>query len=167
MPKLKWLDGYSGQAVDELIALEGKYRTDSLVTAFEQAIDEKSDRDGSYAKLSDEELIVLAIEAMEREVNNGGFDQFFVNNSRQFAPILVDALRRIGCPKTAKIAQKAAKIVGKSPITEEEIENGTWEENEKRQEALNACDNLYFEAPEDIAESLFAFIKKNRAKIAL
>jgi len=29
MPELQWLDGYSGQTVDELIALEGKYRIDS------------------------------------------------------------------------------------------------------------------------------------------
>ena len=163
MPELKWLDGYTGQTVDELIALEGKYRIDSLVLAFEQALDQKWARDGGE-KMSDEEFIVLAIEAMEREVNNGGWGQFFVNTG-QFAPVIVDVLQRIRCPKTAKIAQKAAKIVEKAPITEEEIENGTWEENEKRQDELNECDKLYFERPENIEESLFAFIKANRTKI--
>jgi proline dehydrogenase len=162
MAELEWLDGYTGQSVDELIALEGKYRIDSLVLAFEQALDQKWARDGE--KMTDEEFVVLAVEAMEREVNNSGWGQFFVNTA-QFAPVIVDALQRIRCPKTAKIAEMAVKIVEKAPITEQEIENCTWEENEKRQEGLNACDNLYSEHPENIAESLFAFIKANRAKI--
>jgi Domain of unknown function (DUF4375) len=164
MPDLQWLDGYGGESVDELIALEGKYRTDSLILAFEQAMDQKAARVGED-KLTPEERIILAIEALEREVNNGGYSQFFVNSSREYAPIIVDALRRIGCPKTAEITQKALKIVQKTPITEEEIDNGTWEENEERQDALGECDSLYFERPENIEESLFAFIKANRARI--
>lgn len=163
MAELQWLDGYSGQTVDELISLEGKYRTDSLVLAFEQAIDQKASREGGE-QLSDQEFIILAIEAMEREVNNGGWGQFFVNSS-VFAPIIVGALQDIGCPKTAEIAQEAVKIVERQPIAEEEIENGSWEQNEQRQRALRECDNLYFAHPENIEESLFAFIKTNRKKI--
>jgi hypothetical protein len=162
MAELKWLDGYCGQTVDELIALESEYRIDSLILAFEQALDQKWARD--VEKLSEEEFVVLAIEAMEREVNNGGWGQFFVNTGH-FAPVIVDALQRIRCPKTAKIAEKAVKIVEKDPITEEQIENGTWEENEKRQDGLSKCDDLYFERPENIEESLFAFVKANRKNI--
>jgi hypothetical protein len=164
MPKLQWLDGYSGETVDELIGLKGKYRTDSLVLAFEQAMDQKAARVGDD-KLTDEERIILAVEALEREVNNGGYSQFFVNSSREYAPIIVDALRRIGCPNTAEITQKAMKILQENPMTDEEIENGTWEENEEREEALRECDDLYYEGPENIEERLFAFIKVNRAKI--
>jgi len=163
MPDLQWLDAYSGETVDELLALEEKYRTDSLVLAFEQAMDQKAARVGDD-KLTDEERIILAIEALEREVNNGGYGQFFVNSSREYATIIVNALRRIGCPKTAEITQKALKIVQRIPMTREEIENGTWE-NEERQAALSECDQLYFERPESIEESLFAFIKANRSKI--
>jgi Protein of unknown function (DUF1553)/Protein of unknown function (DUF1549)/Domain of unknown function (DUF4375)/Concanavalin A-like lectin/glucanases superfamily/Planctomycete cytochrome C len=163
MPERQWLDGYNGETVDELIALEGKYRTDSLVLAFEQAMDQKAAREGDD-KLTNEERVILAIEALEREVNNGGYGQFFVNSSREYAPIIVDALRRIGCPKTAEITQTAMKVVQKTPMTDEEIENGTWEEDEERQESLGECDTLYFERPESIEESLFEFIKANRAQ---
>lgn len=164
MPDLQWLDGYSGESIDELIALEGKYRTDSLVLVFAQAMDQKAARAGE-SKLTPEERIILAIEALEREVNNGGYGQFFVNSSRKYAPIIVDALRCIGCPKTAEVTQKALKIVQKTPMTQKEIENGTWEENEERQDALSECDSRYFERPENIEECLLAFIKVNRAKI--
>ena len=164
MPELQWLDGYNGETVEELMTLEGKYRTDSLILAFEQAMDQKAARVGDDG-LTEEERFILGIEALEREVNNGGYGQFFVNSSREYAPIIVNALRRIGCPKTAEITQKALMIVQKTPMTNEEIENGTWEENQKRQDALGECDTLYFERPENIEESLFAFIKANRAKI--
>jgi hypothetical protein len=164
MPDLQWLDGYGGQTVDELIALEGKYRTDSLVLAFEQAMDQKAARVGEN-KLTPEECIILAIEALEREVNNGWYGQFFVNSSREYGSIIVEALRRIGCPKTAEITHQALRIVQGAPMTEEEIENGTWEDNEARQEALDECDSCYFQRQENIQENLFAFIKAKRARI--
>jgi hypothetical protein len=163
MTEAQWLDGYAGQAVDELIALEGNYRIDSLVLAFEQAMDQKVARAGDE-KLTDAERVILAVEALEREVNNGGYGQFFIN-SREYAPMIVHALRRIGCPTTADVTQKALDIVQQIPMTREEIENGTWEENEERQEALSRCDSRYFQRPENIEESLWAYIKANREKI--
>jgi hypothetical protein len=163
MTQLKWLDGYTGQTVAELIALEGKYRIDSLVVAFEEAVDRKWARG---EKLSVEEFIILAVEAMEREVNNGGWSQFFINTPH-FSPIIVDVLQRIHCPKTARIALMAIDIVEKAPITQEEIESGAWKENENREDLLNECDKLYFERPENIEVSLFEFIKANQASIQL
>src|SRR5215472_14129753 len=106
MADLKWLDGYSGQTIDQLVALEGEYRIDSLVTAFHEALDQKAARDGEES-LSGEERVVLAIEALEREVNNGGFRQFFENSSQEYAPMIVQALERIGCARTAAITQEA------------------------------------------------------------
>jgi Domain of unknown function (DUF4375) len=164
MPDRQWLDGYSGETVDELIALERTHRIASLVLAFEQAMDQKAAREGDH-KLNDEERTILAIEALEREVNNGGYGQFFVNSSREYSPIIVDSLRRIGCPKTAEITQKAVDIVKQIPVTDEETENGTWMDNDERSDVLCECDNLYFERPENIEESLFAFIKVNRGRI--
>ena len=164
MPDLQWLDKYSGETVDDLIALEGTYRIDSLVLAFEQAMDQKAARVGEH-KLTAEERIVLAIEALEREVNNGGYELFFANSSREYSPIIVEALRRIGCPTTAEITLKAVDVVKQMPITPEESENGTWMDKRERSDALCECDSLYFERPENIEECLFAFIKANRSRI--
>jgi hypothetical protein len=38
MEKLPWLKKYSHQTTGELVSLEGKYRTDSIVVAFEEAL---------------------------------------------------------------------------------------------------------------------------------
>ena len=164
MKELLWLDEYKGESVDELIALAGKYRTASLVLAFEQAMDQKVARVGED-KLTIEERIILAIEALEREVNNGGYSQFFFNSSRAYAPIIVDALQRIHCPVAAKITQKALQIIQQASLTDEEIENGTWEENEVIKDARGECDSLVFECEDNIEENLFAFIIANRSRI--
>jgi hypothetical protein len=43
-PAFLW---YSGQSTDELLALEGRYRLDSLVLALEQALLQKAAREGT------------------------------------------------------------------------------------------------------------------------
>jgi hypothetical protein len=167
MTDLKWLDEYSGQTTDELIALEGEYRTDSLVLAFEQALDQKLERVGEH-NLSQEELVVLAIEALEREVNNGGYDQFFFNSSNEYTSIIVDSLNRIGCTETATLTQRAIDAIGiKGTITVDAIERAMEEDNEKRDDQLNECDDQYYENAGDLAGPLLEFIKKNREKIIL
>jgi hypothetical protein len=161
---LERLDGYSGQTVEELLALEGKYQIDSLVVACEQAIARKSEHDESQA-LTDEECTVLAVEALEREVNNGGYDQFFVNSSREFTRIIVDSLRRIGCMKTASITERAIKALGISEVTTQAIDTAMAVDDERRLAKLNRCDDEYYNAGEPVAERLFAFIKLNKAAI--
>jgi len=75
MAKLKSFDKYSDQNIDQLLSLEGEYRIDSLLAAMKQAIGQKAAREGD-GSLSAEERVVLAVEALQREINNGGYDQF-------------------------------------------------------------------------------------------
>lgn len=162
-PGPKWLE-YSGESVDQLLSLEGNYRIDSLVLAFEQAISQKAERKGAQS-LSDEESIVLAVEALEREVNNGGYHQFFVNSSREFAQIVVGSLQSIGCKKTASITQRAIKALGISDVTAEAIDTALTADGQQRLAKLKRCDDSYYKSAEPIAERLFAFIKANKANI--
>jgi hypothetical protein len=167
MADLKWLDKYSGQSTDELIALEGEYRTDSLVCAFEQAIDQKAARVGPRG-LSDEERIVLAVEALEREVNNGGYDQYFVNSSSEFAPMIVEALNRIGCREAASVTQDAISALGlQGPVSAEAIADAMAEESDERDTSLHVCDDSYYERVGDLSKPLLEFIKVNRERIRL
>jgi Domain of unknown function (DUF4375) len=163
---LGWLDGYSGQPVEEILALEGKYRIDSLVLAFEQAISQKERRDESQA-LTDEERTVLAVEALEREVNNGGYDQFFTNSSKLFAPTIVDSLQRIGCKKTATVTQRAIKALGIADLTAEAIDTAMATDNERRLAKLGRCNVSFYKCAEPIAERLFVFNKANKVGITL
>jgi len=164
--KPKWLD-YSGQSTEELLALEGKYRTDSLVVAFDEAMRRKAARVGEE-RLAEEERIILVIETLERQVNNGGYNQFFFNSSRKYAPILVDALNRIGSPGTASITQEAIDALGiRGQLTVDAIDRAMGEEDEERTTRLRACDKRYFSEVGDLAPPLFEFIKANCSKIKL
>ena len=141
----QFLDSYGGQTTAELIALKDEYRIDSLVLAFEEAIDQKPETD-----LSELERFVLAIEAMEREVNNGGWDQFFLNTDNKFNTVLVEALAKIGCPRTANIAQAA--IDAQSRGSEMDYEE---------------LDKQYFASAEPIADQVFEYIQIHANEVEL
>lgn len=149
---LPFLEPYAGQSTDELIALAGRYRTDSLVLAFEWALLAKAERVG-FTGLTREEQIIIAIEACEREVNNGGFDQLFVNIAPRITDALVESFERIGCPRTAALVREA---VAANAL----LDAG-------RTVALASCDDRYYALDEDIAGVLFAFITEHRAAIDL
>ncbi|MFO0972931.1 MAG: DUF4375 domain-containing protein [Phycisphaerae bacterium] len=166
MSELPFLEGYSGETVAELLALEHTHRIDSLLLAFEAALDQKAAREGAES-LTTEEVTVLAIEGLEREVNNGGYHQFFVNSSVQYAPAIVTALRRIGCPKVAAITEDAIAALRLPLLSVAEIEAVICDDDESRDEVLGACDRQFLEYPEPIADRLFAFIKANRSTIRL
>lgn len=89
MSSLPWLEEYSDQSTEKLLALEGKFRTDSIIAAFQAALDQKLAREGKEA-LSEAEWTVLAMEALENEVNNNGYSGFFINSSKEYASIIVD-----------------------------------------------------------------------------
>ena len=161
MAPLLWFE-YSDESPDALFALAGTHRVDSIVVAFEQAIDQKAARAGEGA-LSVAERDVLVIEALEREVNNGGYHQFFLNSSREYAGEAVPALTRIGCHRTAAITQRAlAALAPGTPLTPEGLEEEMLREDEARDAQLDACDQAYYAAEEDIAAALFAYLQANR-----
>ena len=157
-----FLEGYEGQSVDELIALEDTHRVDSLVLAFEEAIDAKRE---SGHSLSEPESIILAVEAMEREVNNGGFSQFFYNSSVEYAPIIVDSLQKIGCPKTAELAGRAIACLGLKSLDPDIIEERMDPDDDQLEEELDAIDEIYYQAEEEISDLLFQYIKENKSEI--
>ncbi len=161
---LPFLDAYGGQSTDELIALESDYRIDSLVLAFESALDAKTER-------SRPERVILAVEAIEREVNNGGFTQFFSNSSLEYTKDIVEAFELIGCPKTAALCRKAVELLGVEDLADlDAIEEASYDafDDDARLERFNALDDEYYAgAEEPIAVKLFEYIKQNRQYITL
>lgn len=159
---LPFLDSYNGQSADELIGLEGQFRVDSIVLAFESALDGKD-------QLSVPERVVLSIEAIEREVNNGGFNQFFVNSSREFTPYIVESFNLIGCPKTAQLCSEAIALLGIEDLFDSDaLEDAACEADDELMERFNGLDETYYAgAEEPIASKLFEFIKQNSNEISL
>jgi hypothetical protein len=158
-----WFD-YDRQTTDELLALEGSFRTDSLVVAFEQAIQQKP----ADQPLSREERYVLAIEALEREVNNGGYGQFFINSSHDYLDVIVEALEAVRCLRVAALTRRAIEALGiDGAVTGEKAEAVVLRDDAAVREALAACDTGYYADAEPIADLLFAWIKENRSAVTV
>jgi hypothetical protein len=151
---------YAGKSVDELLAMTNGNEID-FIQALEMAIQQKSERVG-VDDLTEEEIIVLALEALEREVNNGGYSQFFVNSSREYTPIIVHALLRAGCPKTAEITKSAIAAAGFQGLASMALAEALNAYSGADNQELDECDQLYYRAGENIGGRLIDFVKANK-----
>ena len=74
-------------------------------------IDEQLNKISNYCKkiekLNKSQRILIIIENLEREINNGGFNQFYFNSSGNYANETVEYLKKIGANKTTAIVIKA------------------------------------------------------------
>jgi hypothetical protein len=140
--KIPWLE-YTGQDTAEILACKGTHRIDSLLRALEQAIQLRQSRMPDMVT-TPEEHTLLAIMALQREVNNGGYHQFFVNSSRQYALTIVPALDSVGWDTTAALTQEAIDALGLDPQTLKAIEDSIREPNAERDQALDAFASPYF-----------------------
>ena len=162
MTEKTFLAGYSGQTLEELLALASTHRVDSIVLAVEEALQKKAPTD-----LEPPERVVLAVEALEREVNNGGYNQFFLNEPA-FAHDITDALDEIGCAETARITREAAAVLGIQPDwTIDQIQAAAADSTDEVDARLSELDDEFFTYPDQIDDRLLAFIRTNVNDIRL
>lgn len=119
-------------------------------------------------ELTEAERTFVLVENVEREVNNGGFDQFFMNSSGDHAEASHAALLEIGAVKTASLLEKAMSIFpdGFVPQTYEERMMALEEVDEDEVQAwFEDCDSEYYdEIDENIAALLIEYVKENIAQ---
>jgi hypothetical protein len=163
--ELAWLDGYSGESITELLKFRDHERIDLLARAFEQALQEKESL-VSAAGMSTEETTVLAVMTLHSEVLNGGFDQFFRNSSRRYAPVVVDCFERIKCRPLLPIVRSAVEALELPSITVDGLRLAMKVKSPHRDQLLAACNAAYYNelGPE---KSLITFIYKSRRHISL
>jgi hypothetical protein len=66
------------------------------------------------AGMTDSEKVFLRVWNLEAEVNNGGFAQYFENSAGDYAVGTPDALRSVGAPEMAALAERAMEPFGPS-----------------------------------------------------
>ena len=75
-------------------------------------------------KLTEQQKQFYYNQCLEREINNGGFNQYFFNSSGAFAHMTIQSLLTIGANKTADILQKAIDQFPNSNVPEDRTERG-------------------------------------------
>ena len=162
MAKVPWLE-YTGQTTSELIAFKNTHRVASLLRAFELGIQAKVGP-GGEEELTKDERLVLAVMALEREVNNGGYSQFFTNSSRRFVSIIVESLQRIGCGTTAAITERAIAALRIKMLSPDSVSDAVLNEDPDRGKVLDALDREFYQLNE-IEPELFNFIEAHQHNI--
>ena len=164
MPQLPTLD-YAGQTTPEILGCKDTHSTLSLVFAFEWGLQAKARLSGEAA-LTPEERLVLAVLALDREVNNGGFHQFFVNSSSRFTPIVVESLLRLDCHEAAAITQRAIAALQLNALSVRSISKTICRDDASRDALLDACDQAFYKL-DGVHEKLFQFIEQHQQQIQL
>lgn len=89
--------------MDEIFALEDD--TD-FVTALSSALWDRTGFGKHLDAVSPEARVFCLCNALDAEVNNGGFSAFFYNPSGQWGPETTDALMTVGAPRTAELLRR-------------------------------------------------------------
>jgi len=116
-----------------------------------------------FAVQSVPQQVFSSIWAIESEVNNGGFSQYFLNQSCETAAFVAKALDTIGAPRTADICRRAiaAAFPEGLPPTPEAISSVAANFSDEIVQQLNALDNEFFQYPHNLTDLLFGYVSKH------
>lgn len=149
----------------EKLSLESilKLEPDEIIMKIDDYINKLSKYGDNIESLNPFQKSFFLIENFEKEINNGGFNQFYFNSSGNYSLETVDALYKIGAKKTAKIVEIAnSKFPNKLvPKNWEERQNVSIIIDENI-ELWNEQDKAFYKSEENITELLIQFIIKNK-----
>ena len=116
-----------------------------------------------FAGQSRPQKVFSAIWAVESEVNNGGFTQYFLNSSAESVSFVVDALETIGAPETASICRRAIATAFPTglPTTVEAVRSIAAEFSDEILEKLEPLDQEVFGYPNELTDLLFAYVSQH------
>jgi hypothetical protein len=116
-----------------------------------------------FAHQSLPQKVFSAIWDVESEVNNGGFSQYFSNDSAESASFVVQALETIGAPTTANICDRAVVTAfpGGLPTTVEAIRSAANDFPEETLAELEPLDQEFFAYPHNLTDLLFAYVSEH------
>lgn len=125
-------------------------------------IGELCDYGDDFSKLTDHQKLFYLNQNLEREINNGGFKQYFCNSSGDNAHETVLSLKAIGADKTAEILQKAIdQFPNKTVPKDRDERNEIVEEiEEAADEVWNDLDQMFYEYEDDLNSLNIEYVRK-------
>jgi hypothetical protein len=139
----------SPQPVNEILRIEDDTKfaiaMSDLVFAREQAT--------GYAQLTPAERVVFCLDGLEREVNNGGFAQFFENSAGDHAMDTIEALKTLGAAQMAALVADAVSVFPEGrPATDRERRQEQLARLDPQAKAkLDQLDDAFYKYPENLA----------------
>jgi uncharacterized protein DUF4375 len=117
-----------------------------------------------FAAMSEAEQTAYCADCLEREVNNGGFDQFFVNSSGDTSLETITALDRLGASHTAELVRRAVAVFPDGHPSSDR--DARFDQIEAARPAVEkiwaALDAAFYEYRDDIAQLLRDYVSAHR-----
>jgi hypothetical protein len=113
-----------------------------------------------FSKQSEAQRVFSAIWALESQVNNGGFVQYFGSDDGDTANFAPTALRQIGALRCASIVEQALRAVSAKPLPDsQEARQQALEATGKAANAkLDKLDEQFLAYPDNLTDLLFDFV---------
>lgn len=101
---------------------------------------------------------------LEREINNGGFNQYFINSSGDFAHETILSLKAIGANKTTEILKQAIDQFPDKRVPKDRDERIELviQIQDKANEIWGQLDNKFFEYQEDLNTLNLNYVRQNK-----
>lgn len=137
--------------------------TDKLILDLDTYLCELSSYGDELEKLTGPQKTFYFNQYLEKEVNNGGFNQYFYNSSGSFANQTIISLREINAIKTANILQSAIDQFPNSTVPEDRSERQEILKKieDKAGEVWEELDQRFLEYQDNLYDLNIAFIKQN------
>lgn len=122
-------------------------------------IDDEQDLEGLEPAVA----TAVLIHALEAEVNNGGFDQFFLNSSGRFALQTVEALHAIGADHTSEILEEAIAIAYPDGYPENAADHEDTTDADDALDALGELDERFLEYEDPLTDLVNEYLARHGA----
>ena len=118
-------------------------------------------------KLNEHQKVFFLNQQLEREINNGGFNQYFFNSSGEYANETINSLVQIGANITAGILREAIQQFpdDKVPADEYERRQIISEIEKKANSVWNQLDDRFYKYDDDLNELNFNYLTKHKDSI--
>ena len=103
----------------------------------------------------------VLLHALEAEVNNGGFDQFFLNTSGRFALQTVEALHAIGADKTSTLLESAISIAYPDGYPEDAADHENTADSDEALDALGELDEQFLEYEDSLSDLVNEYLERH------
>ena len=129
----------------------------------------KRETEVGFDRLTGAERVALCVNALEREINNGGFDQFFFNSSGDHARQTLEALNAIGAPQVASMLSRAIAVFPDSAPSSDRTKRQAQLDalDQAKRDSLGDVDQEFFAYPEPITELLRVYVESHASEFHL
>lgn len=155
--------------MDEIIGDEKIEDLDTQIEIVAEVWDElaRLAENQDYVSLNETQKFIYIANMFFMEVNNGGFSQYFFNETGDFAIDTLDALDEMKFFKASELLEKAMQVFEQGYIYDRFLrQDYTMGENEEEiEKILGALDEEFYETEHDVDLNLYDYIFANKDQL--